>query len=171
MHLLKSSLFVDQIAACGEGDLCYVRNDHYETVNFSVAFEAWDIEDMAPLRTYEYGNKLEGGSIDWFELPFNFTLDTQVILVKLNVHGDSFVTSDPMVSETVYLKDMPKSIKGLHNPVLIEILDIHGTQNGDAAIILRSDKLALFVVLTTRAEGVFSDNCFFLRPSENKVSI
>ena len=172
MHLLKSSLFLDQISACGKGGMCYVRNDHFETVNFIVSFEAWDIEHVAPIRTYEYTNELEGGSIDWFDLPLDFTLETQIILIQLKVQlPSSLVPFDHRVSETIFLEDMPKRLKGLQSPVNIEILDIYETNNGDAAIILTSDKLALFVLLTTRAEGIFSDNCFFLRPLENKVSM
>jgi hypothetical protein len=170
MHLLESSLFVDQIAACGEGDLCYVRNDYFDKVNFTVAFEAWGLEDTTPQRIYEYKDELEPGSIDWFELPFDFTSGIQIALVRLEIFHDSFASSNPRISESVFLKDMPKNIKGLENPIQIEILDIHATKNGDATIVLESDKLALFVVLTTRAEGRFSQNCITLRPSESRVS-
>ena len=170
MHLLKSSLFVDQIAACGKGDVCYVRNDHFDKVNFSVVFEAWGLEDTAPRRTYEYKDELQPGSIEWFELPFGFTSDIQVTLIQLKVFHDS-IASSPSISESVYLKDMPKNIEGLHNPVRIQIVDIRATENGDAAIVLESNKLALFVVLTTRAEGIFSRNCMTLRPFESIVSV
>jgi len=170
MHLLESSLFVDQIAACGTGDLCYIRNDHFDKVNFTVTFEAWRLEDTTPRKMYEYKDELGPGSIDWFKLPFDFTSDTQVTLVRLKIYHDSFVSCNPRVLESVYLKDMPKNIQGLHSPVQIQIVDIRATKNGDAAIVLESDKLALFVVLTTRAEGFFSKNCITLRPFEKKVS-
>lgn len=169
MHLLESSLFVDQVTACGEGDLCYARNDHFEKVNLSVVFEAWALEDTTPRRTYEYENELPPGSIDWFKLPFGFTSGVQVTLIQLKILH-SPVACKPMIFESVYLKDMPKNIKGLYNPVQIEIVDIRTTENGDAAIVLESDKLALFVVLTTRAEGLFSQNCITLRPLESVVS-
>ena len=173
MHLLKSSLFVDQISACGNGngDLCYVRNDHFEMVKVTVIFEAWSLENTTPRRIYEYTDSLEAGSIDWFELPYNFTSDTQVILVQLKVYHDHFDSSNPTISESIYLKDMPKNIKGLHNPVNIEIVDIRINRNGDGVIVLKSNKLALFVVLTTRAEGIFAENCIGLRPLENRVSM
>eukprot|EP00536_Pseudo-nitzschia_multiseries_P017061 jgi/Psemu1/70068/estExt_Genemark1.C_13600007 len=165
----RSSLFADQIVACGEGDLCYVRNDHIASVKFAVVFEAWDIEDTTPLKTFTYRNELAAGSIVWFKLPDDFTSSTQVVLLELNVQDDYLGAPGLRTSETVYLKDVPKRIKGLRSPVRIEILEIHQTMNGYATLVLRSDKLALFVVLTTRAEGVFSDNAFFLRPFENKT--
>jgi len=170
MHLLESSLFVDQIAACGASSLCYIRNDHFDKVNFTLAFEAWALEDVVPRRIYEYKDEIEAGTINWFELPSDFTSDVQVTLVRLEVCHDPTVSSDPRISESVYLTDMPKSIKGLKDPIHIEIVDIHATENGDAAIVLESDKLALYVVLTTRAEGLFSHNCISLRPFEKKVS-
>ncbi len=169
MHLLESSLFVDQIAACGAGDLCYVRNDYLERVDVAISFEAWVLESTTPLRIYKHEDVVGPGSIDWFKLPLNFTSNIQVILVRLEVYHDSFISS-PRISESVYLKDMPKNIKGLDNGVHVDIVEISSKQNGDATIVLASDKLALFVVLTTRAEGRFSQNCFTLRPSENMVS-
>lgn len=158
MHLLESSLFVDQIAACGAGDLCYVRNDYFDKVTLAATFEAFSLTETKPRRIHKYKAELQPGSIDWFELPLNFTLDIQVTLVRLKVYHDSFV-SNPRISESVYLKDMPKNIKGLHNRVHVDITEIRASKNGDAEIVLVSDKLALFVVLTTRAEGIFSQNC------------
>mmetsp|Transcript_4303 Transcript_4303/g.9395 ORF Transcript_4303/g.9395 Transcript_4303/m.9395 type:complete len:209 (-) Transcript_4303:599-1225(-) len=168
MHLLSSSLFVDQIAACGKGDLCYVRNDDSNKVKVTVVYEAWVLEDTIPQKSYEYVNELEPGSIDWFDLPFNFTSNSKVILIRLEIYHNS-ITSSPRVSESVYLTDMPKDIMGLQNPVHIEIVDISINTNGDAAIVLKSDKLALYVVLTTRAEGLFSPNCITLRPFEKRM--
>ena len=173
MHLLESSLFRDQIAACGihdSDDLCYVRNDSFDKVNFTVEFEAWELKDTQPKHVYEYKEVLEPGSIDWFKLPVDFTSDIQIILVRLNVHHNHFISSSHDFSESVYLKDMPKNIKGLQSSVNIEIVEIRASKNGDAVIVLQSDQLALFVVLTTRAEGHFSRNCFALRPFENYVS-
>mmetsp|Transcript_7231 Transcript_7231/g.14942 ORF Transcript_7231/g.14942 Transcript_7231/m.14942 type:complete len:172 (-) Transcript_7231:943-1458(-) len=169
MHLLESSLFVDQIAACGAGDLCYVRNDYLDRVGVVVTFEAWELDSKTPLRIYDHGEELEPGSIEWFDLPPNFTTNIQVILIRLEVYHDSFV-SNPRIAESVYMKDMPKNIKGLHNGVHVDTVDISAKKNGDAEIVLKSDKLALFVVLTTRAEGRFSQNCFTLRPSKRMVS-
>jgi hypothetical protein len=64
---------------------------------------------------------------------------------------------------------MPKELKGLKTPVNIKLLSIEKTDKGTALLSLESDGLALFVVLTTRAEGRFADNCFTLRPLQKKV--
>lgn len=153
MHLLESSLFADQIAACGSGDLCYVRNDHFKKVKVVVAFEAWGLDDKEPRKTYEYVNEIEPGSLDWFELPLNFTSNIQVTLIQLKVYYYDSLGSNPRISDTVYLKDLPKNIKGLHKRVHIDVVHIRETGDGDAEIVLASEDLALFVVLTTRAEG------------------
>ena len=88
MHLLESSLFRDQITACGTGDLCYVRNDHFDKVRLVITFEAWECKNTVPQRTYMYENELEEGSVDWFSLPVGFTSSFQIILVQLTVYHD-----------------------------------------------------------------------------------
>lgn len=170
MHLLESSLFADQIAACGSGDLCYVRNDYFKKVKVVVVFEAWGLDDKEPRRAYEYQDEIEAGSVHWFELPHNFTSNIQVTLTRLKVYCHDSLDSNPRISDSVYLKDLPKNIKGLHNRVHIDVIHIRETDAGDAEIVLASESLALFVVLTTRAEGIFSRNCITLRPFENSVS-
>jgi hypothetical protein len=55
-------------------------------------------------------------------------------------------------------------------PVSIVVESVTPLSNHAAEIRLRSDHLALFVVLTTRAQGRFSENAFILRPTETKVS-
>ena len=135
----------------------------------TVEFEAWGLDDNAPRRTYEYTDEIEPGSIDWFELPSAFTSNVKVTLIRLKVYHKSYV-SNPRISDSVYLKDTPKNINGLYNRIHIDIIHIRAKTNGDAEIVLASESLALFVVLTTRAEGFFSKNCMTLRPFENTVS-
>ena len=98
------------------------------------------------------------------------TSNIQVTLIQLKVYRHDSIDPNPRISDSVYLKDMPKNIKGLHKQVHIDIVHIRGTDDGNAEIVLASGDLALFVVLTTRAEGIFSRNCITLRPFENTVS-
>jgi beta-mannosidase len=172
MHLLESSLFRDQIVACGKGGNCYLRNDGMSTVGMTVTFESWTVRHTSVLdnvNTYLYNSTLDAGQIQWFQLPSDFLAgDNQVLLMNL-VTGTSSA-SNQVSSESVYLPTMPKNITGLHSSVSIKILSIQGTDKGDALVSLESDRLALFVVLTTRAKGRFTENCFVLRPLQKKVS-
>ncbi|KAL3920780.1 MAG: hypothetical protein SGILL_003085 [Bacillariaceae sp.] len=146
MHLLESSLFRDQIVACGK--------------NMG--------KGMAVDEPYVYSSTLAAGQIDWFQLPDSYSpKDNQVVLVtsKTSVDGSAQLT----VSESVYLTAMPKVMNGLATRVTIKVLSIESTDRGTALVSLESDRLALFVVLTTRAEGRFTDNCFTLRPLQKRI--
>jgi len=60
-------------------------------------------------------------------------------------------------------------MSGLKLPVMIEILSSEQRNDGSVEIHMRSDNLAVFVVLTTLAQGRFIENCFSLRPNSVKV--
>jgi beta-mannosidase len=171
MHLLESSLFRDQIVACGRKGDCYVRNDGMNTVDAIITFEAWPIllpEGFENVKTYLYNSTMKAGEIKWFELPAEYISPANqvtLITLKTNVSG----SSNLMTSESVFLQTMPKNLTGLHNSVSIKILSIEGTNRGSALVSLESDRLALYVVLTTRAEGRFYENSFALRPLHKKV--
>jgi hypothetical protein len=171
MHLLESSLFRDQIVACGKNSTCYLRNDGMHSVNVTVSFEAWTVgrsRNVAMTQPFVYSSTINAGNIQWFTLPENFILkDNQVALITMESNAGS--SAKPTVSESVYLNAMPKELKGLKTPVNIKLLSIEKTDKGTALLSLESDGLALFVVLTTRAEGRFADNCFTLRPLQKKV--
>ena len=99
---------------------------------------------------------LSGSNDDWMVGNYlgDFLNKRQIIgLIQLKVYYYDSLGSNPRISDTVYLKDLPKNIKGLHKRVHIDIVHIRETNDGDAEIVLASEDLALFVVLTTRAEG------------------
>jgi len=80
---------------------------------------------------------------------------------------DAGITSQLL--ESIFLLKHPKDITGLKRSVSIRTLI--GVVGDAAEITMTSDYLALFVVLTCRAQGRFSENAFVLRPGEKKVSI
>lgn len=81
--------------------------------------------------------------------------------------GDS--ASERQILESTFLSKHPKEVPGLSIPVSIVVEAIERLNGNQAEIRLKSDQLALFVVLTTRAQGRFSENAFILRPMETKV--
>ncbi len=88
-----------------------------------------------------------------------------IILIKVY---DSI--SERSIFESTFLPSLPKDIPGLRTPVLIKVESIEILEDSVAEIRLSSNQLALFVVLTTRAQGRFSENAFVLRPMESRVS-
>jgi hypothetical protein len=177
MHLLQSSLFRNQIVACGKDRNCYIRNDGIVAIQAIVEFEAWNAGSTEkPNNTYRYTAMVDPGTIHWFDLPSALTISVEdIILIKL-LQQEEIPMLSTAISESVYLQAMPKDISGLEKTTKIEILSMHHEHhahpdfNGSTAIIeLQSDRLATFVVLTTKAQGRFTDNCFTLRPMEQKV--
>jgi hypothetical protein len=71
--------------------------------------------------------------------------------------------------ENVFLWEMPGDMTGLAKPVSIKVHSLQAVDDGTAKMVLKSDQLALFVVLTARAQGRFSNNAFLLLPGQLKV--
>lgn len=101
---------------------------------------------------------------DRFKLPQDFTRNADAVTIQVY---DNEV--ERKLLENIFLLNHPKDIAGLHNPVSIEHSIVAAGDRAD--IRLTSDQLALFVVLTSRAQGRFSENGFVLKPGEEKVSI
>ena len=69
---------------------------------------------------------------------------------------------DVLIDEYVVLGNVPKNLRGLSTNVTISVLSIEADETGNAIITLQTDGVALYVVLTTLAEGSFEDNAFLL---------
>lgn len=102
---------------------------------------------------------------DRFILPETFTIGNATVLI--NVYDK---ISARLILETTFLTNHPKDIPGLITPVTIIVESIEILEDSVVEIRLLSERLALFVVLTTRAQGRFEENSFVLRPMESKVS-
>ena len=102
----------------------------------------------------------------WFSLPNRIRIGNEVILIRVRDEKSSRV-----LQENIFLWDMPKDIVGLTEPVFVEVQSVEAAADGTVFVTLRSNRLALFVVLTTRAQGRFSENAFALRPLESKVCV
>ena len=101
----------------------------------------------------------------WFPLPGEIRQGNEVVLIS--VQDES---SKEMVAENVFLWSLPKDIVGLGNNVSISVHSIKKLSDSEALVTLQSDRLAIFVTLTTRAQGRFSKNCFTLKPLQATVS-
>lgn len=92
------------------------------------------------------------------------TMGTDVVLLRLEE-----TQTENLLCENAFLFQMPKNIDGLITTPSIEFDVIKNTADESATISVQSDNLAIYVVLTTRAQGRFSENAFALRPFETKV--
>ena len=172
MHLLESSLFVDIFAACGRDNKCYVRNDGMASVNATVTLEAWNIQgsrNRCSVATYTFNTSLEGGlsSTDRFQYPQEWaSSEFDTILIRV----DDIDSGATLMQDSAFLWGLPKAILNLVTTqvsVAIDSITV-GPDKTSAVVSISSDALALYVVLTTKAPGRFSENSFVLRPNEPK---
>ena len=104
-----------------------------------------------------------------FNLPNEVRLPTSDVLLIHVSDDDSGMT---LMKESTSLLVMPKNLRGLSQPVSIQILSVEKSDDvGSATVSLVSDRMAVYIVLTTRAQGRFLDNVFALRANQEKVYI
>eukprot|EP00041_Stephanoeca_diplocostata_P030471 m.923001 g.923001 ORF g.923001 m.923001 type:complete len:903 (-) comp23763_c0_seq5:340-3048(-) len=172
-YFFKRSLFADVMATCGyvgRGEAttsCYVRNDR--------ASEPFT--GTVVLRTYALAGAGEGNvwhsqpvdilpgpsTMQWFTPPNNTLPNgTHTVLIATVTDAHGAVVSEHMVQLAPPSAIVP--------PATTLTTTIATTANPDGSIDIdvASDKPALFVTLTTLAQGRFSDNCFFL-PATHKT--
>ena len=76
-----------------------------------------------------------------------------------------------LMADSAFLWTFPKDIPNLlATKVTVTIHSIQlGADKTSAMVVVSSDALALYVVLTTKAAGRFKENAFALRPHLKKV--
>ena len=155
MYLLRQ-LFRDTIVACGSGGLCFARDDSLNATYIQLTAEAWTLGHQLPLRTFSWNCTTESGrSLAWFRLHDKFQDGADVILLQ-SLHSSS---------ETVaFLWNVPRNMPRLSLAVTFSVTVQPSPTSRSVTLRLTSDHLALYVVLSTAAEGRFSDNAFHMRP-------
>ena len=117
------------------------------------------IRNMSHLVTTSCGIELER-----FSLPPDWGSTYDTVLIRIEDDRNVLV-----MEETIFLWKMPASIAGLLHPVTISIYSVQRGANGTAVVALSTNGLALYVVLTTRAQGRFCENAFVLKPNISRV--
>jgi beta-mannosidase len=176
MYLLRQSLFNDFIVACGEGGECYARSDGQKQVEVQVRAEAWKLSQVEPLATWMWDFELsETEPLIRFQLPQNWTShDADAILLDVE-SGDG--RSKKMVDTSVFLWKTPAELAHeRHDALQIRCKVVNRPRGaGDrpfrhrVAVQVTSDRLALYVVLSTKAMGRFDYNAFHVRPNEPRM--
>lgn len=166
MYLLRRHLFRDVIVSCGQDDVCFARNDGYNSTDLLVNMEAWELGGDEPLRNASLLHALPQGrsSVD-FHLPQLFRVGADVIMIEVKAS----LQPSSEGSREAFLWNLPRDLSRLAHPVTISIATQQEEHNGNILIQLTSNSLALYVFLSTTAEGQFTENAFHLLPRESKV--
>lgn len=155
----RDSLFADVIATCGVWGLCYVRNDGPLPFTGRVRLLAVDmLSSAAPTEAASIDISLAAGpgSVHWFELEAAaMKLDgNRTVILATVMH-----TTGAVASQHVVLYAPPKDLKMLPAEVACDLAE---QPNADRSIdvYVTARAPALFVTLTTLAQGRFSENAF-----------
>ena len=170
-YWLKDYLFTDRIIACGQGragdaQLCFLRNDVYAGVVGSIYIYAIDITNSAitPHFMLEGVELASGpGAIQWFDIPAVTNPNTTVLKAAFI---DS-VTLETIARNTI-LFITPQFLT--LSPVQLSVR-VSSSINADASVDVYIAKkadtpAAVWVTLTTLAQGRFSDNSFVMAEEE-----
>lgn len=65
----------------------------------------------------------------------------------------------------------PRHLHGLAKDPGLVILSVVALNNGDFEILLGTEKVALYIYLTSTMQGMFDDNAFCMLPGSTKVSM
>ena len=164
----KKSIYADVMASCGTSTgvgsrgACYVKNDGHlpfvGTLNItSISFKT-GAETV--LRTQQLTLAAGPGVSEWLEIamPIEFGAVTEILRATVTA-ADGTLMSDNVIPLTT-----PANMAVSNAKVELAIASEPNT-DGSVDIGVSADHVAVFVTLTTRADGRFSDNAFLLLPS------
>jgi beta-mannosidase len=176
MYLLRQSLFNDFIVACGEGGECYARSDGQRRVEVHVRAEAWKLSQVEPVVTWMWDFELSDTvPLIRFHLPQNWTsYDADAILLDVERRDGK---SKKMVDTSAFLWKTPAELAYERRDALqtrCTVVSLPKRAGNErfrrrVAVQVTSDRLALYVVLSTKAMGRFDYNAFHVRPNEPRM--
>jgi len=167
-HWYKASIFADVLATCGNGERgvqCYVKNDSpypfKGTVDVSsVAFSTGKAESV---KSVKLDMPAGAGTIQWFDLGSPVNGMQEMLLVTVTDATGAVMCDNPVAFAH------PKNMTLPHATVKLSV----GAQEMEGMpvpILLSSDHFALYVTLTTLAQGRFEDNAFVMLPGTRVIN-
>ena len=154
------------MASCGEGGTCFVKNDSPMPFNGDVTITSYKFAtgESTVLAKKTVSVAAGPGVTQWFNVTFPEDLTqeilTAVVSYKSEDSGETEIWSDNLIPLTAPAKmDLAKA------DVKFTVADTE-TTDGSVEITVTTDKVAVYVTLTTLADGRFSDNAFLLLPDK-----
>jgi len=175
----KQSIYSDVFATCGNNDkgaggtvACYVKNDsplpfkgsvEVSTINFSTG-------KIQEAQTLSLDMPAGAGVMQWFDLgpssgsAQDFKIDgaKEMMLVKV------FDTAGKVLCDNPVAFAHPKNMTLPEAKVTFTVGSLD-TKTGTVPIKLVADRFALYLTLTTLAQGRFSNNAFVMPPGETTL--
>lgn len=172
-YFMRSTLFADVMATCGEGGVCYVKNDGITPFDGTVSVVAVDTLTGAATSMANLDVQMARGAgiTKYFALSGYESLVANRTVLTTHVTPKGAKDSDnnaAAVSHNVILLSTPEHMQLAPAKVTFTVADT-ASADGSVAITLYTDKPALYVTLTTLAQGRFSDNAFFMPSGKQAI--
>jgi len=164
-YLYARSVFADVVAVCGEGGACYVKNDGPRPVAGRIAVRALEFASgvVTPLAAVAVALPAGAGASARFEIDLSaFDGSTHLLIAECIDDSGAVLSTNEMLFA-------PPS--QLQLPTAVVSAGVAEAPNADGSIdvVVSASATALYVVLTSLAQGRFSDNAFALPPGTATV--
>lgn len=158
-HFFVHSLYRQRMATCGVDGLCYFKNDDVRPFAGYVVIRALDISNANGNSSVVKGLNVSlpggPGQSRWFRVArWSKYLDGNHVF-QSTVHGDSGVESSHVI-----LPMVPAKLKVVATKLTVKVGE--PAADGSVPVTVTSSAPALYVTLTTAAQGRFSDNVFLM---------
>eukprot|EP01050_Picozoa_sp_SAG11_P009942 SAG11_NODE_972_length_6340_cov_3.043423_3_plen_453_part_00 len=188
-HWYKASIYADIAATCGVagkpdevaaagnstlaatagGTICYVKNDSPNPFKGNVKVDAVDFASgkSTSVKSLSVDMQAGAGVIQWFTLDKAVEGSEEMLLVTVTGAAGAVESSNPVAFATPAEMKLPKAT------VTAKAATVGAAEVGDSLapveITVTADKFALYVTLTTVAQGRFEDNAFVMLPGTKTI--
>ncbi|EDQ89184.1 uncharacterized protein MONBRDRAFT_8157 [Monosiga brevicollis MX1] len=164
-YFMKKSVYADVMATCGTNGTCYVKNDSPSAFSGRVVVESLALADGSSTVLFNQTVSMATGAgiTKWFNVDLSNFNGTKALLRATVQSGAGQIVSDNIIPFVT-----PANMQVPAANITVTVSDSTHS-DGTVDVVLSSQKPAAYVVLTTTAQGRFSDNAFFLTPGSHVV--
>lgn len=161
----RRSIFSDVMATCGAGGQCYLQNHGISSFKGTCEIDALEYMSGRTQAIWNWDGELPAGPGTTFFFKADLSqLDAKAHMLLMSCKDDA--------ATAVFSNEVPLTApQYMTLPAATVEAKVASKNNldGSVDITLTTDNTALYVVLTTLAQGRFSDNAFALRPGSTTV--
>jgi beta-galactosidase/beta-glucuronidase len=164
-YLYRQSIYADVMATCGQGGQCYVSNDGIDPFKGTLNIQEINfVEDTQKQVISKQLDMVAGMAVtEFFSIDLgSFDATKSVLFAEVTSSTHDTVSQNVIAMSSPANWHIPKAV------VTIKSITTDSSTGG-ATINLSTDKTALYVTLTTKAIGRFSENTFVMVPGKDKV--
>lgn len=161
------------MAACGAKGKCYVKNDRAgERFDGAVRVSALEFATgrATLLKSEAVALPAGAGVSARFAVNVSAIDATTHMLIAECVDGSAAAGGDALLSKNEILLAPPKELVLPDASLSVSVADAADADSGAVEVVVTSSATALYVTLTTLAQGRFSDNAFAMGPGKVSVS-